>query len=194
MTHTGPPIVVTGWGRCGTTLAMLMLRAGGIPWADGSNPASGELTGPAARHPEDAAAPGRAVKIILADPRDTPRIPAAASIIWMRRNPREQARSIRKFERLLIKPAVQLPERLLISRLTDWTEIALADLDDRGIPVLEVWFEDALADPHGTATLLTRITPSLETAGAAAVVQPRRPECAHDLSIELGLVAAAGRR
>ena len=59
---TGPVVVVTGFGRCGSTMLMTMLRAGGIPFAPGAHPRTTEHPGLAAGLA--AAQPGHVVKLL----------------------------------------------------------------------------------------------------------------------------------
>ena len=95
--------VVSGLPRSGTSLAMQMLRAGGMPIladdaraADADNPAGYLEYAPVARTVRDASwiasAPGKAVKVIYALVRHLP--PAYSyRVLWMRRDLREMIAS-----------------------------------------------------------------------------------------------------
>lgn len=88
--------VVSGLPRAGTSLAMQMLRAGGVPIladdarpADADNPAGYLEYAPVARSARDASwvasAPGHAVKVIYALVRHLPES-YAYRVLWMRRD------------------------------------------------------------------------------------------------------------
>jgi hypothetical protein len=88
--------VVSGLPRSGTSLAMQMLRAGGVPVladdarpADADNPAGYLEYAPVARSARDASwvasAPGHAVKVIYALVRHLPAT-HAYRVLWMRRD------------------------------------------------------------------------------------------------------------
>lgn len=92
-----PVLVVCGFGRCGSSLMMQMLNAGGIS-TSGRYPAFEDECANLAAFDIARLAEmrGRAVKVL--DPHEAPsmdHIPHAA--IWIDRNPKQQAKSFAKF-------------------------------------------------------------------------------------------------
>ena len=81
----GPPVAVVGFGRCGSTMLMNMLRAGGIPFADGAHPVCGEHRGQEA---VTALRPGTVAKLLDPTHPDC-RVPAGADkwvFLWLDRD------------------------------------------------------------------------------------------------------------
>lgn len=191
MSAARPPVVVSGFGRCGTTMVMTMLRAGGIPTAPGANTHSGEHPDPA--QAIAAIAPGVAVKVI------EPLVLNAAlehleglRVVWMDRDLGNQAKSLRKFtrgvmglhytghqlKRLKVQWVIDRPKSLDLWRL-------------HGVVTIH-HFEEAIADPNVFARGLADVLPeySLDVESMAAVVHDRGPECLPDLRFELGPMGA----
>lgn len=177
------PVVVTGFGRSGTTMAMHMLRAGGIPWVPGTHDESGEQDLPVRF------VAGHASKHLVTGPQHARSIPwwGQASVIWCTRNHREQARSMRKF---LAGADVDFP-------LTDSAAARQPGLDERdiwgwlrrsGVTPIVVDFDGALRDPwqaaHRLAEDLAEMV-RLDAPAMAAVIHRRSPRCAPDLSYEV---------
>lgn len=182
-------VAVCGFGRCGSTMAMAMLDAGGIPPAGGAGPHSYELPSLDAIDQLTAAdLAGRSVKALdhaLRQP-----LPPADSwrIIWLDRDPRHQARSQVKILRNLagVHCRTGLPRDLIDSYRSDRPR-ALAALERHG-PVHVATYEDAVRDPVRFALdLAAFLAPelALDSDAAAAAVHRRRPYCAPDLSFEL---------
>lgn len=193
-----PTIVVAGFGRCGSSLVMQMLHAGGVPCA-GRYPAfecpetSVEVT------PEFIAVnAGRAVKIL--DPQRVG-IPGNVRIIWLDRDTREQAKSHAKFARLMFGAHYDREQRRRL-------EGALA-LDRRDVmrrfgpplwagapqrpPMMASSFESILQWPRGEAMrIFSFIGMPLDIERAASIVRERSPRCAEGLDMELSLLEAAG--
>jgi hypothetical protein len=200
---TAPTIGVAGFGRCGSTMAMAMLRAGGIPAVDGSDPDSGELLdGIEALAGVELA--GRAVKILdLAGRVPLPR--ADWRFIWLDRDPVQQARSVAKFVEWSTDGAIDLYaedqdlKNLIRSYDLDRPRV-LGELKRYG-PVLVLQYERVLAQPKRASRALARFVAGLDgltvahptvlrfdVRAAAGVVHARdgrcRPDCAVEQAIE----------
>ena len=175
------PIVVSGFGRCGSSLVMQMLHAGGVPCL-GQYPA---FEGRAA------VAPGQAVKIL--DPhREAPApypIPPLARVIWLDRDAREQAASHAKFVALTMGLHYDREHRRrLVAMLRADRPHALRAIGKR--PLLLLSFEGLLASPGTQAARLAAFvgSPLFDVAAAVRQVQRRSPRCAEGLAMELGLM------
>lgn len=187
-----PAVAVCGFGRCGSSMVMAMLAAGGVPPAGEVAERSFELTGgmsAAARLvPADCA--GRAVKMLDAAlyPQEVA-WPRAASwlVIWMDRDHREQARSQVKFLRgcgVLIRSSAARDLELSYRRDRGRALRALSRLGR----VHTASYERGLADPAGFAEDLSGfLSPdlSLDAQRAAAVVHRRAARCGPDLRFEM---------
>lgn len=191
---TVPTIGVCGFGRCGSTMAMAMLKAGGVPFVDGSHPDSGELRylGPDTLA---AVSHGGAVKLldwVLRD--ELP--PADWRFIWLDRDPREQAKSTAKF--IGSFGFDDIDEDVLAASYNRDRPRALGLLRALG-PVLVLQYEWVLARPkkyaHQIAMFLATNGRALAVArpgelwfdvrAAAAVVHQRDGRCRPDLAVEL---------
>lgn len=192
-----PVLFVAGIGRCGTTLVMTMLDAGGFP-----------ITGPRPSYEPaerwSIGAPdvewvsgcgGRAVKWI--DPSQClwlpTKMPVKPVVILMERHPREQARSQCKMLFVKSRQAEKAMERSIRR------DIPKARARLRATAHLYKFrFEEALANPFWFARALDRITVehwgrNIDTDSAMRAVIPRHPCCAPDLRLEthiLPLLAA----
>jgi len=179
---------VTGLGRCGTTMVMQMLDAGGVPVA-GPPPSYED------RHLRPAYTDvqwlyrreGHVLK--WTDPTAT-FVPAVhhGPIVWMDRDPEQQARSQLKLLSLGGHgPGFSRRERRawVASVRADRTR-GLAMARRRGdVKILR--FEDVLRDPAGAADALARAFDAfghLDVHRAAAMVESRTPDCAPDLRKE----------
>ena len=184
---TGPVVVVTGFGRCGSTMLMTMLRAGGIPFAPGAHPRTTEHPGLAAGLA--AAQPGHVVKLL--DPTQPEWIlPLAASgwvFLWLDRDLVQQARS---WAKLCTGFGIGQPTRLQQDELRrQWNAdrlVVLAELPGR---VHRLRFEDIITRPRDGALQLARALPEydLDLDAMAAVVHHRTPACRPDLEVEFSL-------
>jgi hypothetical protein len=100
-------VAVTGFQRCGSSMTMRMLDAGGFPILEDATPGGYEHPGLIPHRIADLAtlAPGKAVKILepiyYQDHADG--FPDAAwAWIWLDRNPSQQAKSAMTFMRLTL--------------------------------------------------------------------------------------------
>lgn len=178
---TAPTILVAGLGRCGSSLVMQMLNAGGVPTI-GLYPAFEDesevaLRGdPAAWH---ALTAGKAVKIL--DPHLTPP-PAAGSYrtILLTRSIEEQAKSMLKFAGA---PASRHDRRAMEALLRRELDQARKALTGIGTGMyFSIPFEDLITEPLKTAFAIagfvtTYWTQPLDPGAMAACVRDRAPEC-----------------
>ena len=187
---TEPRIVaVCGFGRCGSTMLMHMLEAGGIPMAEGAHPESGENS--SLTEALSAASAGRAVKLLdlkLASDQGVPvDISGPWSILWLDRDPRWQAESFRKFIRAFGHPLSVRETRVFRESLIRDRDPSLDWLRGWGHPLLTLTYEAVLADPTAAAERIAGFLPwaSLDVLAMARVVHVRSPRTAPDLAFEV---------
>lgn len=177
-----PPhaVGVCGFGRCGTTMVMGMLTAGGLPAAaDAAHP--WELTMQELR-----AVPlgGRAVKL-LDIPRNAGLPPAPGwRFVWLDRDPVEQAKSQAKMMDVMLGHRLTAVEvaRFAVSYTRD--RPYMMDLLSKHGHLLVLRYEQVLAQPRRAARLLRRVWPGLDVTAAAAVVHQRDGRCRPDMQVE----------
>ncbi|SFV31448.1 hypothetical protein SAMN05216456_1344 [Devosia crocina] len=187
-------IIVTGLGRCGSSLTMQMLAAGGMPSVG--------------RYPDfevDRATPDSiteawlktqtgAVKVL--DPhRIRPHLLGLPDqrIIWLARDMREQAKSQAKFLRIAAGRAVNRQQAKGLERLLrSDTATCHRLLSTLPIPVLRLTFEHLITHPEGAAsTIAAFVAPLwLDVGAMARVVVPRSGACLPDM-LELSLLDGA---
>lgn len=190
---TKPVVIVSGLGRCGTTMVMNMLAAGGMTCAGFAPAYEDERTGggPLDREWFESLS-GQAVKILNPHQNPPPKdVPSVA--IWLDRNPKDQARSQAKFVHLLA--GMPLPDR---GHMLRWRKSLTAERADaretlrkNSQIVLSLAFETVLQDPGNAAWTLADALKRwavLDTKAMAAVVIRRSPVCAPDLAIETALM------
>lgn len=182
---TGPPVVIVGFGRCGSTMLMRMLRAGGIPFADGAHPQSGEHPG----SPEALIASvqaGTVAKLLNPSYLDMP-LPATAAdwvFLWLDRDPIQQARS---WAKVCVLFGMDRPSPMNQYEVrTQWVadrEVIMAELPGR---VHTFRYEQFIERPLMAALAVSDALPeyNLDVFAMAAVVHDRKPECRPDLSSE----------
>jgi hypothetical protein len=178
---------VSGFGRCGSTMTMAMLEAGGCPPVDNAMAGSYE-TDPRElflRQP-----PGRAVKLLEHAMHFG--VPDADQwrFVWLDRDPIEQAKSLVKFLSAIgdpIEPGSL--ERVAASYAQDRPR-TLGLLRAHG-PVLVMSYERVLVNPRKAAKQLRQVWPGLDIDAAAAVVHDRDPGCLPDLAVELAAMDGA---
>lgn len=184
-----PTIGVCGFGRCGSTMAMAVLAAAGIPTVTGADDRSHELPLDIAHTLSRPALEGRAVKLLDASlrPDDTPLPdPAAWRFLWLDRDPHQQARSQVK---LLRGTGMRIPSSAVADIERSYgpdRPRALAAYAELG-PVHVDSYERALADPaEFGARLAEFLHPDLpfDQTRAAEAVHRRRGRCAPTLEFE----------
>ncbi len=194
---TAPPtIIVAGFGRCGTSLVMQMLDAGGIPclgWAPAFEDPRTQIHPPKGFWSD--VAYGKAVKMLdphRFGPTALPRVDIPHRIIWLHRHHDQQARSIAKFTEAMLGVTYTRDKRRALERqlLADRSKVhhLLA-----GRKVLAMGFEDILKQPLNAAEQIAFfIDRPFNPIKARAAVRQRGPECAPDLGMELQLMRGAG--
>ena len=185
--HGDDRIAVCGWGRCGTSLTMQMLEAGGVrvpstyPFFEDWPPVGDTFW----------TEPGlKAVKILAGAMAAEPDIfsqlkTANFRWVWLARKPIEQARSMIKFTLLdeghfpiaMGPDKALLPESEIVERIRFASHRARQMLPPNRGMVLE--FERLIRDPLDAATLLCRhLKISSERVPAMVeVVRPRSVSC-----------------
>lgn len=177
------PVVVSGFGRCGYTMLMTMLAAGGLPPADGASPGSFEHS---TQDALSAVTPGRAVKIL--NPLAVGATPDPSwHVLWLDRDPRWQAESARKFiawvtgQRMTVRETRAYRESLIRDRdhVTGW-------LAAQGCPLLTLSYEAVLAAPTAAAEQVAAFLPwaALDIPSMAAVVHARGGRTLPDMAVE----------
>lgn len=188
MQGTDPVTLICGHGRCGTSMVMQMLAAGGYPVAGGWPDYEPDEVGFSTFDPEWLAAQhGRAVKLL--DPQERRLGPGNYRAVWLSRRPREQARSALK---ILGAAAPRNRVRAMAAQYPGDTRRALAVLHRAGAhPILRLSFEGILADPFDAAEKIGRlvgINDWEDLAEMNRVVRHRPSACAPDRDLERQLI------
>ncbi len=178
------PIVVSGFGRSGTTMAMHMLRAGGIPWVPGTHEVSGE------QNPPVRFMAGHLSKHVMANPDHVREVTwwGDVVVVWCYRNSREQARSMRKFAKHFRIPW-GITDSLLARQIGLFEVDSWRYLRDVGRDVVLLDFDRTIRYPSRAATDLAdslREVAALDASAMAAVVHTRSPRCLPDMAYESG--------
>jgi hypothetical protein len=176
--------LVAGLGRCGTTMAMRMLHAGGmIPAVDNEVAYEHNDMNDAIRDIDSL--DGKLVKWL--DPHKN-RLPHSHDykIIWMKRDFNQQAKSIAKFANIMAGvPKDRASVRSIYRSLPKETDACLRIFKERGIPYIVVAFEDLLILPRQTAITIEKFfNHKLDINRMASCVIPRSKDCTPDLAIE----------
>jgi len=174
--------IISGFGRCGSSLLMQMLNAGGMTCL-GSFPAfedkrvdrNGDLD---FLRDHD----GCAVKVL--DPHRY-RFPEGVlfGAIWLDRDLKEQAKSTIKFQkRVLGMPGVGRADVSGCKRLLrEERPFAIAALHKlTGKQILFLRFESILTAPRDVAKILSSFCGGLDVDAMTRVVVPRKPQCLRD--------------
>lgn len=178
-----PVLIVSGLGRCGTSMVMQLLDAGGIRCAGRAPAYEPERASPESFDPDFiASCAGGAVKLL--DPYRVPVIQAPALVIWCRRDFMEQAKSQIKFVRLIFQIDVRssakekMRKKLIEDHDKAWKW--LSKMPER-LAFMQVLFEDLIRDPVVAARAIGDfIRPhgfSLDDQAAATAVIPRTVRC-----------------
>ncbi|MEN6540852.1 MAG: hypothetical protein ABFC67_14690 [Mizugakiibacter sp.] len=183
--------LVCGFGRCGSSLVMQMLEAGGMP-VTGEYPAfeAGDIVRPGSI--DSTRLPGingHALKLL--DPQRY-MIPHHFSThaIWCRRDVIEQAKSHAKFLREVVGLPMNREHRDRIAQaFKEDAKFAIRTLREAGVKhILDLRFEDMICRPRVVAEQVSRFCGELDVDKMAAVVRSRDPECAPDMSLEFQLI------
>lgn len=191
---SNPIVVVCGFGRCGTTLVMRMLYAGGLE-VYAENRTSFEVDAVLGL-PDDpgflAECSGRALKVLDPHVFQVPR-EYVYRFVWLDRNPRQQALSQAKlFEAFLgLKQKSHEIRRVRQSLVHDRPRALALLRSYENSKLLILRFADVLADPTLVAARLTTfVGRELDVGVMAACVVPREPKCLPYM-LELGLLEGA---
>lgn len=190
MSEWKPVIVVAGLGRCGTSMVMQMLAAGGISCVGRAPAYEDDHTVTCVDAGWFETLCGQAVKIL--DPQRVG-IPAAqweARVIIMERRLSEQAKSIAKMLRQLERLPIRKRQITLIEKglRSDTRAVHAAAA---GLPQLRLQFEEVLATPaDAAAAIATFIAPWFDPdqQRMASVVRKRSPQCLPDMAMEMSLI------
>jgi hypothetical protein len=185
-------LLVCGHGRCGSSLTMQMLHAGGYPvvgtWPDYEPFEAGWWSSSAAAE-WIAAADGKAFKLLDPQMYAPPKGPAYRCL-WLKREPKEQARSAIK---LLSRWTPLKPTRRDVAGMAKgyardtplaWRELKAAGVSD----MLVLHFEKLIRDPRASATALAQwIGRPLDVDAMVRQVAPRPSTCLPFMIEELQL-------
>lgn len=183
---------VCGFGRCGSSMVMRMLDAGGLPPVDGSSDRGYEHGGFSSLTAEEL--DGRAVKLLDSVLHDLiPPADVSWRFIWLDRHPYQQAKSLRKFMADVagVRVSASAVKDLRDSFVRD-RPIALERLRGMG-EVLELRYESVLARPFMAADTIARfLDPAFDLCPApmGIVVHERDWRCAPGLDFERGRLPA----
>lgn len=175
-------LIVSGFGRCGSSLMMQMLQAGGFPcvgeWPAFEDPESMALNLHSAWLRRQA---GKAVKVLdpqLAGDDLFPHI--SRRVIWLDRDPKQQAKSFVKFGRVVSG----LPfNRSHVSEMSKGflrdRPLAHRALRTNDCKTLRVTFENMIKDPLAVATAVHVFLgfSSFDPVRAAGAVRKRSANC-----------------
>ena len=180
-------LLVCGLARCGSSMVMQMLEAGGVE-VTGDWPSFEDRRAGVAGLDQDwlEQQRGRAVKLL--DPQRLETLPRRARVLWMDRRIRDQARSHAKFLRLIGGVRVPYSAILKLARsLRRDRHLALMKLSRS--PVLWLSFASVLLAPLSAAQQIQRFTGrELDVEAMANAVLGRPPECAPSLRLEAALI------
>jgi hypothetical protein len=186
-----PHLIVSGLARCGTTLTMTMLHAAGVPCIGNRPDFEVEEIDHLHVDPEYLAQfPGHAFKLL--DPLFTP-LPAGmppTPVIWLDRDPKQQARSQAKF--IHLNMGLPMASR---AHLRKWAAGLRRDRGPslarfKGWPILIMRFENLIEDHIQSAAIIAdflRPWWQVDPVKMELEVLPRSAECAPDIEIELRL-------
>ena len=184
-------VLVCGHGRCGSSLVMQMLQAGGYPCFGGFPDFEPEELG--LDRDIKTLLPligNRAAKILDPQLDQWPDM-MDARVIWLDRDRNEQGRSHAKFLRLMC--GIDIPgtaKRFAQSYGRD-TAVALGKFRDVGVLPLRLRFDDLVQSPRvAVLRIAEHLRTKLDLEAMEAAVIPRDPRCRPDMSIEEYLIAA----
>lgn len=183
--------LICGFGRCGSSLVMQMLEAGGMP-VTGEYPAfeDSDIVRPGSidttRLP---GINGHALKFLDPQRYTIPR-GISTHAIWCRRDYDEQAKSHAKFLREVVGLPMNREQRDRLARtFKEDAKFAICALREAGVKhILDLRFEDVICRPRVAAEQISRFCGDLDADKMAAVVHSRSPDCAPDMSLELNLI------
>ena len=182
-------IIVAGFGRCGSSLVMQMLNAGGVPCI-GTHPDYEDMRAASSSTILQVLTPGMAVKVLDPQHHLQHLDLTHARAIWLDRDTTEQAKSALK---LLGLHGVNTTRSMRHSVRT----LARSYASDRAralktlghASTLAMRFEDLLNEPKRAAEQIAQhIARPFDTLAAARQVIPRAPACSPGFEIEMSLL------
>ena len=177
-----PPVIVAGFGRCGSSLVMQMLHAASFP-VTGEYPSFECEEYNAGGQPPTAGAS----KILNIDCNPPPGGPYRW--IWLDRSPAQQAKSQAKLLRELGGIRMARSDVRAMACSYGLARRECFEIMRRiGGPVLGLSFEQLVLDPRGAAAKIGEFVGCMEIERMARVVRKRKPECLPYL-LEAELVA-----
>lgn len=191
-------IIVSGLGRCGSSLTMQMLEAadacmnGEYPAFEG--PLASRFTRGIATEADWAVCEGRATKILVHVDLPLPALTVPVSVLWLYRDKREQARSQAKMACILndFPTPSRTHMRHLSASLTQEDRVCQRRWRSMGAEVFTIAYEDLINQPLFSAT---RVDDALELGAdvptlraMARCVRKSDPRCSADLSMEAALI------
>lgn len=178
--------IVTGCGRCGSTMVMRMLHKGGMDVV-GNHIAYEDDRGSMVKKNDLwlAEAQGKAIKLLDLQLCNLPD-EFTYQAIFLKRDHRQQAKSIVKFAQQVAQMPIKSSEWKRLSKDLPKDEMkSMEMLVNRGIQYQVMQFEEILKVPLYSATVLRGFLQlELDTVKMAGVVMQRSPECSPDMSIE----------
>ena len=189
-----PCIVVAGLGRCGSSLTMQMLHAGGVACLGDFPDFEDERASRLNFDPQwFADLSDGAIKLL-----DAHLLPLGVMphhlIVWLERDPMEQARSMLKFVHAAVPGARtdRQARRAMVRLIERDGPRAKSALCSRGAPSLTLRFERLIVDPRGSAqrlgAFLAPFGYGANVVAMAAAVRPRSSRCLEGF-LETELVA-----
>lgn len=193
--------LVAGFGRCGSSLVMAMLRAGGL--AVSGHPPVFEST-EFNEHCTSETFLRKKAGFILKwlDPTHTYLPPEfrGGPVLWLDRDPSEWAESHMKLRNMWTGSPMRHDDQetyvALTSEVVQRTASVIRKLESYG-PLERLRFEDILARPSEAADTLARVFHAfgaLDVSRAAAMVRSRPPQCAAGMEFDQAAALDSIRR
>lgn len=180
-------IVVSGCGRCGTTLLMQMLHAGGIKVIGNSVSYEDPRTEPLNRKADTTFMQlGKAIKIIDLHRKQLPdNIPCR--ILYLTRNNVDQAKSqIKLLQQVCNVPVPNKEYKAFSKQINIDNAKAFEKMAKKGYKYLPLSFGQLIEDSYHTCVSITKFLQiDLDIQKMIAVVIKRPLECMPDMSIEI---------
>lgn len=183
--------VVAGIGRCGTTMLMRMLHAGGMTPAT-DNQVGYETENMTVAQRDIASFDGKLVKWLEPSRFKLPE-GYDYKVIWMSRDFKEQGKSIAKWISPMVPVKRQEIRKIAKSLPADYAA-CFRIFEQRKIPVLRLDFEKVLLAPYTTAVSVKEFFGiDLDLDKMKKEVINRHPGCMHDLDIERNFYRKYGK-